>query len=473
MTVAQKSTLGVPRTVILLAVMTIVLLVIFVLSAPRLIAADTLEKFFYVVLLVPALLCAAILFGVLKGSHARVRYKHLGWVIELGGPPALFALIVLGFYMVVPKTETFDLTVRPHGPQEQLIKRGALRLEFGNRSETEPLTDKGEADFKGIAHKFRGATLRVLPEIEGYERRYLDVLVSGDAVDLPLVPSPPPENALRGRLFPVPRSPQTVTVVVEGESETAMPSRRLASASRSTLGCAGLTTEVIEAAAVRLGMRSPGLQAARTISVLFRTTSDGACGCRAVRRTHRSRRKENLMSSKLDFSKELTGRRALVTGGTRGIGAAIAQRLLDAGAKVVVTARSRGEAIPAGATFVAGDVASARRGEGDRRRSAPRPRRSRHPRQQRGRCGPVPGRHHVHPRRGVAGQPCAQPVRRGPPDECGLAGAPRVEGRRDREHLVERGEDALRSVRALLRREGGARHVFARAGAISGRRASE
>ena len=58
------------------------------------------------------------------------------------------------------------------------------------------------------------------------------------------------------------------------------------------------------------------------------------------------------------FSKELVGRRALVTGGTRGIGAAIAQRLLDAGAKVVVTARSRGEALPAGAVFVAGDVTS-------------------------------------------------------------------------------------------------------------------
>jgi NAD(P)-dependent dehydrogenase (short-subunit alcohol dehydrogenase family) len=64
------------------------------------------------------------------------------------------------------------------------------------------------------------------------------------------------------------------------------------------------------------------------------------------------------MSNKLDFSKELIGRRALVTGGTRGMGAAIAQRLLDAGAKVVVTGRSRGESIPAGATFVAGDVAS-------------------------------------------------------------------------------------------------------------------
>ena len=62
------------------------------------------------------------------------------------------------------------------------------------------------------------------------------------------------------------------------------------------------------------------------------------------------------MSSKLDLSKEFSGRRALITGGTRGIGAAIAQRLLDAGAQVVVSARSRNEATPAAATFIAGDV---------------------------------------------------------------------------------------------------------------------
>lgn len=64
------------------------------------------------------------------------------------------------------------------------------------------------------------------------------------------------------------------------------------------------------------------------------------------------------MSNKLDLSKEFVGRRALVTGGTRGNGAAIAQRLLDAGAKVVVAARARNDDTPAEMTLVPGDVAA-------------------------------------------------------------------------------------------------------------------
>lgn len=62
------------------------------------------------------------------------------------------------------------------------------------------------------------------------------------------------------------------------------------------------------------------------------------------------------MSSRLDLSEEFNGRRALVTGGSRGIGAAIAQRLLDGGARVAVAARSRSDVTPAAATFVTGDL---------------------------------------------------------------------------------------------------------------------
>jgi len=55
---------------------------------------------------------------------------------------------------------------------------------------------------------------------------------------------------------------------------------------------------------------------------------------------------------------ELHGRRALVTGGTRGIGAAIARHLDSAGARVVVAARSRGDYDGPG-HFIAADLATA------------------------------------------------------------------------------------------------------------------
>jgi NAD(P)-dependent dehydrogenase (short-subunit alcohol dehydrogenase family) len=56
---------------------------------------------------------------------------------------------------------------------------------------------------------------------------------------------------------------------------------------------------------------------------------------------------------------EFAGRRAIVTGGSRGIGAAVAQRLIDGGAKVVTISRSSTEDTPKDSTFLAADIRTA------------------------------------------------------------------------------------------------------------------
>jgi NAD(P)-dependent dehydrogenase (short-subunit alcohol dehydrogenase family) len=56
---------------------------------------------------------------------------------------------------------------------------------------------------------------------------------------------------------------------------------------------------------------------------------------------------------------EFTGKRVLVTGGTRGIGAAIVHRLSGAGATVVTTARSTLPDLPQPELFVAADLSAA------------------------------------------------------------------------------------------------------------------
>lgn len=61
----------------------------------------------------------------------------------------------------------------------------------------------------------------------------------------------------------------------------------------------------------------------------------------------------------MSFDLELTGRRALVTGGTKGVGAAVVKSFREAGMTVVATARSVPDPVPDGVTYIAADLMTA------------------------------------------------------------------------------------------------------------------
>ncbi|SFU20519.1 NAD(P)-dependent dehydrogenase, short-chain alcohol dehydrogenase family [Algoriphagus locisalis] len=62
------------------------------------------------------------------------------------------------------------------------------------------------------------------------------------------------------------------------------------------------------------------------------------------------------MEEQFDFNNELAGKIALVTGGTKGAGKAIAKRLSQAGATVIVTARNKPEPKVSGQYFISADL---------------------------------------------------------------------------------------------------------------------
>lgn len=62
------------------------------------------------------------------------------------------------------------------------------------------------------------------------------------------------------------------------------------------------------------------------------------------------------MEQRIDYQNELSGKTALVTGGTKGAGRAIAQRLKNAGAQVIIIARNQPEAQDEALHFIAADL---------------------------------------------------------------------------------------------------------------------
>lgn len=66
--------------------------------------------------------------------------------------------------------------------------------------------------------------------------------------------------------------------------------------------------------------------------------------------------KNKAMVQDFNFNNELSGKIALVTGGTKGAGKAIAERLLKAGATVIITARNKSETATENLHFISADL---------------------------------------------------------------------------------------------------------------------
>jgi hypothetical protein len=195
------------------------MLLFYFYSVPRLVASGIQNQVFYLLLIPWALVCAAFLFGAMR-SYARYKGKHPGRALELGGPVVLFCLVMVGGFKLVPAPPaTFDLTVRPHGAHgaAPVITSGEITIDLDNDRRSKSINANGEADFKGVPAKFKGATVGVLPQVEGYQEEWQHLHVKGDVLEVTLQPAPPPVTSLTGSIIPPPGNWASLRLVVDGQ----------------------------------------------------------------------------------------------------------------------------------------------------------------------------------------------------------------------------------------------------------------
>jgi len=195
------------------------LLLFYAYRVPELVESGVQNQVFYLLLIPWALACAAFLFGAMR-SYARFTHRHMGNALELGGPVVLFCLVVVGgFKLVPPPPETFDLTVRPHGADGtgSIISFGKITIDLDSDRRSEAIGSIGEADFKGIPAKFRGATVGILPQVDGYKQEWQYLELKGAVLDVTLQGAPPPRTHLTGSIIPPPKDWAKLRLMVDGQ----------------------------------------------------------------------------------------------------------------------------------------------------------------------------------------------------------------------------------------------------------------
>jgi hypothetical protein len=148
------------------------LLGVMIWKAEKLVRLGLAGNLYYVVLLPLGLAAAVFLFGVLQ-SYARYSGKVLDGALELGGPVVVFALVVIGGFVLVPNPSAFSVTVYVHGEAgtHDVVLRnvGFVVMDLGPDRRREAIGDKGQAYFPSIPASFRGQEAPVWAEAEGFE----------------------------------------------------------------------------------------------------------------------------------------------------------------------------------------------------------------------------------------------------------------------------------------------------------------
>ena len=198
------------------------LLFFYVYQVPRLVESSAQNQVYYLLLIPWALSCSAFLFGAMR-SFARFTHKRIGSALELGGPVVLFCLVVAGGFKLVPSSaETFDLAVRARSKDSPLITSGQITLDLPGLPRAS-ISPDGEANFKGLSARFKGSRIRILPQVEGYEKQWQSFKLTGGVVDLSLVREAPPMTLLTGSIIIPSGVRNKIKILVDGQKSEATP----------------------------------------------------------------------------------------------------------------------------------------------------------------------------------------------------------------------------------------------------------
>jgi hypothetical protein len=148
-----------------------ILLTLLLWKAESLTRLALVGNLYYPILLSFGLCAAVFLFGVLH-SYASYRGRHLGGVLQLGGPAVVFALVVVGGRVMAPDASPFSVAVYVHGPagpQDMVLQNsGTVTLDLDQRV-AQQIGDKGQAVFPAIPPRFRNQEVQVSIQSDAYE----------------------------------------------------------------------------------------------------------------------------------------------------------------------------------------------------------------------------------------------------------------------------------------------------------------